>query len=550
MAEPTGGNRESQTMGEVARVLVADDELDLIEDYQSALVVPEPRDDDKRLAELQDELFGPLHSITNLPPIELVSVNQGEAAVREISAARKNRRPFSLAFLDVRMPPGINGVEAAKEIRAIDPDLPIVIVTAFTDVQTLDLAKSIPPVERLFLLYKPFHTTEIQQLTSALTAARAAELAGVAGTASGANDASAAQAVLRGLPGGVALFDAQGRLVRKNGQLDSLFPEMKDELSIGARYGALRDLLDRRSSPEHVFRRPGATIMDRPLQLSEGSALGLKSLGDNRWMMIAEQSLEDGSALVQFLDVTALKLMEQRREISRTMTHIARFAEELLNRVEKPGPAAAASGSKGGGVPYEATTTQRLLEELQPLTQNLSLAPKGALLDAVVNEVAAKLLSDRRDEISLEVVSSVGLWPVCVDVEQMKHALCAIVTNAIEALADSGTIRIESTNVRVTRETAVGLPGLREGDYVCTSVVDNGAGMPPAVVSRAFMPFFTTKDQKRHAGTGLTRAYNIVTQSGGCLFIDSDGRSGTEVRLFFPRGPADAVARAGATVKH
>jgi len=537
-------------MGEVARVLVADDELDLIEDYQSALVVPEPRDDDKRLAELQDELFGPRHSITNLPPIELVSVNQGEAAVREISAACKSRRPFSLAFLDVRMPPGINGVEAAKEIRAIDPDLPIVIVTAFTDVQTLDLAKSIPPVERLFLLYKPFHTTEIQQLTSALTAARAAELAGGVRTAPGAEDDFSAQAVLRGLPGGVALFDARGRLVQKNSQLDSLFPEMKDELSIGARYGALRDLLDRRASPERVIRRPGATATDRPLQLSEGGALGLKSIGDNRWMMITEQSLEEGGALVQFLDVTALKLMEQRHEIDRTMTHIARFAEELLRRVEKPDPAATAPGRHGGNDPREAAVTQRLREELQPLTQNLHLEPKGALLDAAVNEVAAELVSDRKNGISLEVVSSVGLWPVCVDVQQLKRALCAIVTNAIEAVAEGGAIRIESANVRVTRDTAMALPGLREGDYVCASVVDNGPGMSPAVINRAFMPFFTTKDQKQHSGTGLTRAYNIVTQSGGCLFIDSDGRSRTEVRLFFPRGSADAVSRAGAEVRH
>src|SRR3546814_5011942 len=57
-------------------------------------------------------------------------------------------------------------------------DLPIVIVTAYTDIQTIDLAKQIPPADRLFVLQKPFHTTEIQQLAIALTARWALEQAG------------------------------------------------------------------------------------------------------------------------------------------------------------------------------------------------------------------------------------------------------------------------------------------------------------------------------------------------------------------------------------
>src|SRR3546814_1683741 len=79
------------------------------------------------------------------------------------------------------------------------------------------------------------------------------------------------------------------------------------------------------------------------------------------------------------------------------------------------------------------------------------------------------------------------------------------------------------------------LPGLKSGDYVCLRVTDNGCGMPPDIISRALMPYFTTKDPKVHKGLGLTTAYSIVPQSGGYLFIDSDGYAETQVRLFFPQ---------------
>src|SRR3546814_2693647 len=89
------------------------------------------------------DLFGAQSPKSSLPNVELVSVNQVEAAVRSVVRSRDQGQPFSAAFLDVRMPPGINGLEAAIKIREIDARLPIVIVTAYTDIQTIDLAKQI-----------------------------------------------------------------------------------------------------------------------------------------------------------------------------------------------------------------------------------------------------------------------------------------------------------------------------------------------------------------------------------------------------------------------
>src|SRR3546814_19653222 len=81
-------------MNATARILVADDEPDLIEDYHCALALPGTGDEDPRLVELQDELFGAQSLKSSLPNVELVSVNQGEEAVRSVVRSRDTGQPF------------------------------------------------------------------------------------------------------------------------------------------------------------------------------------------------------------------------------------------------------------------------------------------------------------------------------------------------------------------------------------------------------------------------------------------------------------------------
>ena len=72
-----------------------------------------------------------------------------------IRAVRDGRR-FAVAFIDVRMPPGIDGRETARRIRAIDPDVQIVIVTGYSDFSPAQIARVAGPPDRLFYIAKPF----------------------------------------------------------------------------------------------------------------------------------------------------------------------------------------------------------------------------------------------------------------------------------------------------------------------------------------------------------------------------------------------------------
>jgi CheY-like chemotaxis protein len=538
-------------MSQIARVLVADDEPDLIEDYQCALAIPAAGGSNLRLAELQDELFGPQGSSGSLPQVELVAVNQGEAAVQAIARGRDQSLPFSAAFLDVRMPPGMDGLEAAIKIREIDERLPIVIVTAYTDIQTIDLARKIPPADRLFVLQKPFHTTEIQQLAIALTARWELERAGdLDGPAASHAALRKLEELLRSLPGGVAVFDDDGRLVRMNGELETLFPDMKQQIRIGARYDALRDGISQRMLPDRVMKRSVSGPGEGSTQIGDRDGLAARRLIGNRWVMIAERSQASGSAVVQFHDITAMKTAEQQRSISTMMTHVSRFAEELVDRLEA-GSRRVVKEAGPGGAEDLIEATRALLGDLIPVAQRQELTPRPAILDGLINEVVGAIAPRLSKSVAVETVSSISLWPVYVDCEHIKQALHALIVNAAESIDGEGSIYVEALNVRAGRDVVAELPGLKNGEYVCVRVTDNGSGMSPEIINRAFMPYFTTKDPKKHKGMGLTMAYSIVMQSGGHLFIDSDGHSETQIRLFFPKAPLAATAsKKGAAGSH
>ncbi len=75
------------------------------------------------------------------------------------------------------------------------------------------------------------------------------------------------------------------------------------------------------------------------------------------------------------------------------------------------------------------------------------------------------------------------------------------------------------------------------GELVCLTFADNGHGMPPDVVERAFEPFYTTADVGQGTGLGLSMVYGVIRQLGGTVTIESAVGAGTSVSLFMPIAP-------------
>lgn len=154
------------------RILVADDDQRILDDYVSVLTGgPDPEDECRaKFADLEKELFGEAPSKPRLPQFSLCLCLQAEEAVKAVQESVRDGCPFAVAFLDVRMPPGPDGVEAAERIRKIDKEINIVFVTGFSDIQPEDIATRVPPVDKLLYCQKPFHANELRQVAYALSA--------------------------------------------------------------------------------------------------------------------------------------------------------------------------------------------------------------------------------------------------------------------------------------------------------------------------------------------------------------------------------------------
>lgn len=151
------------------RVLVADDEEAVLDAYREIFTDVSPATNTDALQDLMVKLFG---STARTPaPATLFEVEYchgAEQAVATVQAASTAERPFSVIFLDMRMPPGPDGAWAAARIREIDPLVDMVIVTAYSDVDPREISARVPPAEKLFYIQKPFHPHEIRQIALAL----------------------------------------------------------------------------------------------------------------------------------------------------------------------------------------------------------------------------------------------------------------------------------------------------------------------------------------------------------------------------------------------
>ena len=162
------------------KVLVADDEETILELYKQILGSHIDGDTHRSEIEtLEAELFSQdgskKVSLSSRPDFDLTLCSNGNEAIEAVRQTVDNGESFAMAFLDVRMPPGPDGILTAENIRALSPYTQIVIVTAYSDIDPDEIEQRIPPPDRLLYLQKPFHPFEIRQFASTLAARWRAE---------------------------------------------------------------------------------------------------------------------------------------------------------------------------------------------------------------------------------------------------------------------------------------------------------------------------------------------------------------------------------------
>ncbi len=153
------------------RILVIDDNHAIHADVRKILC-PQISDASVSLRALENALLGQTAepvSAASLANFAVDSAYQGRDGLALVEKAQAAKQPYAMAFVDVRMPPGWDGIETTLELWKVAPDLQIVICTAYSDYSWEEMLAKIGGSDRLVILKKPFDTIEVLQLANALT---------------------------------------------------------------------------------------------------------------------------------------------------------------------------------------------------------------------------------------------------------------------------------------------------------------------------------------------------------------------------------------------
>ncbi|MFC3581700.1 putative bifunctional diguanylate cyclase/phosphodiesterase [Sphingomonas hylomeconis] len=152
------------------RILIVDDEPGMHDSYKRSFAPVSA--DAGLLGAMAADLFGddsePVPEPEPEATFELTHAMQGLDAVGHVAAAIRDGDRYAVAFIDVRMPPGIDGKETARRIRALDPDINLVIVTGYSDFSPLEISRAAGPADKIFYIAKPFEVAEVTATATAL----------------------------------------------------------------------------------------------------------------------------------------------------------------------------------------------------------------------------------------------------------------------------------------------------------------------------------------------------------------------------------------------
>src|SRR5690606_20538239 len=181
-----------------------------------------------------------------------------------------------------------------------------------------------------------------------------------------------------------------------------------------------------------------------------------------------------------------------------------------------------------------ATSAADLTRKLLAFSRRQALRPRAVDVNELVGGMLDMIRRSLGERITIIAHPGARVPPAHADPNQLETALLNLVVNARDAMPNGGRLCIETSLRHLGPEYAAAAGDVQPGDYVVITVSDNGMGMTPEVLARAFDPYFTTKERGKGSGLGLSMVHGFVKQSHGHVAIYSEQGRGTTVRLFLP----------------
>ena len=563
------------------RILIIDDNPSIHEDFRKILGPA-----DAKLAEKLDateaSLFGDQAGSSSAQNFRIDSAFQGQEGLEKVRAACAEGAPYAVAFVDVRMPPGWDGIETISRIWKEFPDLQIVICTAYSDYSWDEIAKSVGNTDKMLVLKKPFDNVEVLQMAHALSKKwqltqmgrkqmeeldalvnqRTAELRAANARLTGevAERAAAEEALRRSeerfskafhsSPVPMAIQRPEGKAcLDANMSFLELVGASREAVLAGSTTfwadESTPTVLRQELAARHAVRNLAATIRT--------------TSDETREVLVAAENLELGNAPYHLLilqDITDRVRLENELRQAQKMEAVGRLAAGVAHdfnniltvilgntstQLRNPRLDKKLTGS--------LTQVQRAAERATALTRQLlaysrkQIIQRRALaLNEVVEQTVAMLRRLIGEHIALDMQLAPDLPPIFADASNVEQVIMNLALNARDAMPDGGKLTLATTRVEIDKASRARNPESQLGPYICLAVKDTGYGMDAATVGRIFEPFFTTKDPGQGTGMGLATVYGVLKQHGGWIEVDTAPGRGTTIRTFFPLSKEGFVA--------
>ena len=554
------------------RVLIVDDNPDIHEDFRKILT-PRVASSQSQLDQAEEALFGGVTAAAQDVAYELTSAYQGAEAIELVRKATRDGTPYALAFVDVRMPPGLDGVETIKELWAIDPDLEVVISTAYSDYSWDQLRAKLEQADWLLILKKPFDNIEVLQLTKAMTRKWKLERDAHAQMATLRRANALLEAQREATIDGILVVDESRKILAYNGRFVQLWgvPESvtstsDDNLLLASVASKVADPLSFFERINSLYAKPHDASRDE-IVLTDGRILDRYSapiLGDQGqnfgrvwYFRDVTSKRKSANELRHAKEVADLAnqakssfLANMSHEIRTPMTAILGYAD-LLAEEQARGVSADQRDEYIHTIKRNGEHLLSIINDILDLSKIESGMMELERIDTrpvnIVHDVIS-LMRVKADAkaLKLDVVLETPLpTKIRSDPLRLRQVLVNLVGNAVK-FTESGTVTIR-----------VALDNSSPNDPVLSfSVVDSGIGMTSEQLSRLFVAFkqadASTTRKFGGTGLGLRISKRLSELLGGDISVTSRPGSGSTFTLSLRTGQLDGVGlveqAAGATV--
>jgi PAS domain S-box-containing protein len=540
------------------RVLVIDDTPSLHEDYQRVLTASQRGGD---IDNLEAELFGTAAKSTSLRPVfQVTAAFQGQEGFAKAEAAVKAGQPFALAFVDMRMPPGWDGVETTMRILAADPDIQVVICTAFSDYSWEELSDQLGGTDRVLILKKPFDNLEVAQM--ATTLCRKWSLSRIARNRMEILESLVEKRVfelatsnlrlstlIKVSPVGIFVLDRDGKVASWNPAAEGIFGWSSDEVVgrqppssilthlqvfLQSDKEAPTSFEPRRGADFHMQRKDGVgiEIATYTAQVSDeaGAADGyIVVVADISARKQIEEELRRAKAAAE--EATHAKsdfLATMSHEIRTPMNGVLGMAELLLST-----PLNAEQKDFAQVIYQSGEALLAIINDILDFSKieagMLSLDPISFDLQNAVSQVV-ELLASRAEAKGIELIYHLAAdLPTLVvgDAGRIRQILTNLVGNAVK-FTKSGHVFVEVTSSAL----ADGRTGVR------MAVHDTGIGIPEDKQRLLFQKFSqadaSTTRQFGGTGLGLAISKQLAELMGGTISVVSRPGQGSTFTVELP----------------